>query len=112
MTRLYIAGPMTGLPLFNAPAFDSAERQLRTAGFDVLNPARRGSDPKMPWDWYMREALKDLMNSDAVALLRGWNHSPGARLEQYVAQQVKMRVHDLEDWLEWGDWTPGPLAIP
>jgi len=40
VTTIYIAGPMSGLPEFNYPAFFAAAEQLTAAGYDVLNPAR------------------------------------------------------------------------
>ena len=33
--RIYIAGPMSGLPEFNHPAFHAAAAQLRGAGYIV-----------------------------------------------------------------------------
>jgi WhiB family redox-sensing transcriptional regulator len=35
---LCVAGPMTGLPEFNYPAFNAAARMLTGFGYDVLNP--------------------------------------------------------------------------
>ena len=37
--RVYLAGPMTGLPQFNFPAFDNAEKDLQARGYDVVPPA-------------------------------------------------------------------------
>ncbi len=36
--RIYLAGPMTGLPDLNRPAFDAAERRLTEQGHFVINP--------------------------------------------------------------------------
>jgi len=38
-TRVYVAGKMRGLPLFNFPAFDAARDRLSGLGFDVVSPA-------------------------------------------------------------------------
>src|SRR5690606_26470176 len=39
MKRIYIAGPMTGLPDLNFPAFHAEAARLRSRGVDVVNPA-------------------------------------------------------------------------
>jgi len=41
--RVYIAGPMSGIPQFNFPAFKAAARALRAIGYDVICPAE--TDP-------------------------------------------------------------------
>ena len=41
---IYIAGPMTGRPDLNFPAFHAAATTLRDAGFDVVNPAEINPD--------------------------------------------------------------------
>lgn len=37
--RVYISGPMSGLPDLNFPAFNAAAQQLRELGLDAVNPA-------------------------------------------------------------------------
>lgn len=41
--RLYLAGPMSGLPGFNFPAFHAAAKVLREAGYIIISPAE--TDP-------------------------------------------------------------------
>ena len=36
--RIYISGPMTGIPDGNRPAFDAVEERLTAQGFFVINP--------------------------------------------------------------------------
>ena len=38
MTRIYIAGPMTGIPEHNYPAFHAAVAKLRAGGDAVSRP--------------------------------------------------------------------------
>lgn len=84
--RIYIAGPMTGLPEFNYPAFHAEAARLRTLGFHVENPAENPEQPT--WEAYMRQALRQMLTCEAVAFLPGWAESRGALLERQVAQQV------------------------
>lgn len=100
VTTLYIAGPMTGYPEFNYPAFRAAEAQLRAAGYATLNPSDI-SDPgdPQPWDRCMRHALRMVLDADGLALLPGWAKSKGATLEVHVAQALLLPVRRLQAWL-------------
>ena len=44
MSKLYIAGPMRGIPYYNFPHFYEVEERLIRAGYDVVNPARLDED--------------------------------------------------------------------
>ena len=81
--RVYICGPMTGLPLENYPAFNAEAARLRTIGYHVENPAE--NPVQNTWQAYMRQALAQLVKCDAVALLPGWKASRGARIENQLA---------------------------
>jgi len=100
---VYISGPMTGIPNFNYPAFGAAEARLRAAGFEVRNPvdSEKFNDTGAPqsWDWYMRHALRMVLESDAVGTLPGWSKSRGATLEINVAEALGMPVRSVEEWL-------------
>ena len=100
--RLYVAGPMSGLPDFNYPAFNAAERVLRVRGYAVLNPvkAEEHNDTGKPqtWDWYMRHALRMVLDSEGLALLPGWENSRGATLEVQVAKALGLPCKPLSEW--------------
>ena len=107
MTTLYVAGPMTGLPEFNYPAFNEAAEQLMVKGFAVFNPVtaeERNPTPGIPqdWDWYMRHALRMVLDSDGIALLPDWEKSKGATLEVVVANALGLTVRPVEEWLAVG----------
>jgi len=90
--RIYIAGPMTGLPDFNYPAFNAAAAMLRAAGHQVENPAENPDPACKSWAGYMRLALAQLVTCDAIYLLKGWECSRGARIECELACRLNMKV--------------------
>lgn len=99
--RVYIAGPMTGLPEFNYPAFFAAAEALRAAGHDPINPARTdGRDGCKTWLDYMRAALRDVADADGIALLPGWVESRGAAVEYRLGHDLGLDVAPLAEWLE------------
>jgi nucleoside 2-deoxyribosyltransferase len=114
--KIYLAGPMRGLPKFNIPAFDFAAAKLREQGFEVFNPADRdraaGLDAEGasngPTDigkpvingFDVREALAaDLeyicKEADAIAVLPGWQNSMGAQAEVRAAAALGKTIIEL-----------------
>lgn len=77
--RIYIAGPMTGHPGMNFPAFHAAAAEWRNRGWEVVNPAEAfdGATDR-PYRDYVEKDLEDLRTCDAVAMLPGWD-GVGAR---------------------------------
>jgi hypothetical protein len=90
--RVYISGPMTGLPDLNFPAFNAAAATLRAQGLDVVNPAEINPDGSASWEACMRADIKALCDCDAIALLPGWERSRGAHLELHLAHRLGMQV--------------------
>lgn len=95
--KLYIAGPMTGLPNFNYPAFLDAESDLVAWGYKVLNPARNPEQPD--WLGYMRCAIHQVAEADGAALLPGWERSRGARVEFQLATGMGLDAAPLDYWI-------------
>ncbi|MCY1360696.1 hypothetical protein D9M68_437290 [compost metagenome] len=85
MKRIYLAGPMTGLPEFNFPAFHAEAARLRSLGFEVENPAEHGIIEGFEWADYLKLDIQKLLTCDTVALLPGWEKSKGAMLEHHIA---------------------------
>lgn len=90
--RVYIAGPMTGLPEFNFPAFNAAAARLAADGFTPVNPADHGLVDGAQWGDYLRYDLAQLVGCEAIYFLTGWSHSRGARLEHSLAQALGMEL--------------------
>lgn len=95
--RVYLAGPMSGIPGFNFPAFHAAADRLRGRGYEVVNPAENdGGDTSRSWSYYMRQDIGHLLTVDAVAVLPGWQQSRGASLEVTVARALELPVLDAD----------------
>lgn len=88
MTRIYLSGPMTGLPDFNYPAFNAEAARLRSLGYTVENPAENPDQSN--WGDYMKVALRQMLTCDVIAVLPGWAKSRGAWLEVSIAERVGM----------------------
>lgn len=97
MRRLYLAGPMTGIPERNFPAFHEAAARLRSAGFEVVNPAELNADHQaFGWLVCMRRDIKALVDCDGVATLPGWRNSRGASVEVGLASSLDMPVYEID----------------
>lgn len=90
MRRVYIAGPMTGLPELNFPAFHAEAARLRAMGYDVVNPAELNTDPAAAWSDCMRVDIAQLVTCQMIAMLPGWQGSRGATLEHHIAVTLGM----------------------
>lgn len=90
--RIYIAGPMTGLPDLNFPAFHRAASVLRAAGYTAVNPAEINPDPNAQWQACMFRDLEELDKCDAILMLHGWENSPGAQIERLWAKRTGKTV--------------------
>lgn len=99
--RVYVAGPMTGLPEFNRPAFDARAASLRAAGHIAISPpeitdAVFGGDTTRPYAEYIAADLRELLTCEAISLLPGWHLSRGARMEEHVAAVLGLARVDAD----------------
>lgn len=98
MPKVYIAGPMTGLPEFNYPAFNTAAAAWRVWGWEVANPAEsHNGDTSLPYTEYVRFDIGVLQTCDAIAMLPGWDgpNARGSVWEREVARTLlKLPVFD------------------
>ena len=127
--RVYLAGPMSGIPLYNFPAFHAMEARLRARGYDVVNPAalevHKAGDHE--WVYYLKRDLCYVVGCDVVAVINSplmaqpggshmmvpWWASRGARLEVLVALTLGLKVYLAEslvrDWNREIEVDPGTL---
>ncbi len=104
--RLYIAGPMTGIPQFNFPAFDLMAYLLRADGHEVVSPAELDSPEDRAlallspdgheksvtksWGDFLSRDVKLIADGgiEGIVVLPGWAKSRGARLETFVGRML------------------------
>ena len=96
--RLYLCGPMRGLPLNNYPAFNEAASRLRALGHQVFNPAEEdGVDNGRTFTHFMERDLPEVCRSEAVVVLPGWRESrTGAFLETHLARLCRKPLYDSD----------------
>ena len=91
--KLYLAGPMTGMPDDNFPAFHAAAKWLRGQGHEAINPAENFDGHRnLPLETYLRRDLADVCTCEGVALLEGWEQSRHAPLEALVAVKAGLKL--------------------
>jgi hypothetical protein len=102
--RVYLAGPMTGYPSFNFPAFDALARDLRLVvaapgvkAYDVVTPsemeerdyamASPDGAPDQKWGHYLSRDLRIIADDgiEGIVVLPDWEKSRGARVETFIA---------------------------
>jgi hypothetical protein len=113
--KLYLAGPMSGLPQFNFPAFYAATEMLRAQGYDIVSPAElddaedSGAAMKSPdgdpnnrdavggktWGDFLARDVKLLADAGitGIIFLDGWQKSKGAKLEAFVGVLGKLKFY-------------------
>lgn len=97
--KIYLSGPMSGLPEHNFPAFHAAAARLRERGYEVVSPAELHVHTSGDWHDYLRADIKALCDCDTLALLPGWAKSRGAQLELHIAHRLDLTIHTLEELL-------------
>jgi hypothetical protein len=111
--KIYLAGPMTGIPHFNFPAFEATAAMLRSQGHEVFSPAEHDiqtngedfhvSNPEGDTKnaesngFSLRGALKADLDwicdhAEGIYLMPGWENSRGARTEHALAVTLGLRI--------------------
>lgn len=100
--KSYLAGPMTGYPEFNIPAFRAAKVELDKLGFNIALPVDiDNADQKEGWQWgdYLAEDIRLICNEcDSIVLLPEWNRSRGAKLEVAAGLMQSLKFPEFRFW--------------
>jgi nucleoside 2-deoxyribosyltransferase len=114
--KVYLAGPMSGIPYFNYPLFDEVAASLRKQSFEVSSPADnnrvlypdiesspgfdegKGEEIDTPEGAARRYAImhddiQSVLAGDAIVMLPGWEKSVGSTIERRVAETCGKKVY-------------------
>jgi hypothetical protein len=114
--KIYLAGPMTGIPQFNFPAFYAGAAALRNAGFDVVSPAEMDKESgvadesmasatgdikeiSQTWGDLLARDVKLLADTgiQGIVFLPDWQRSRGAKLEATVGLLCGFSFYEYKD---------------
>lgn len=98
MIIVYLSGKMTGLAESEyKEKFRKAEMFYRACGYEVVNPCNLSEvvlarKPDATYEDFMREDFKAIRGCTHIAMLEGWENSPGARREKREAERLGLEV--------------------
>lgn len=95
--KIYISGPMSGIPFLNFPLFNRTAVRLRNLRWEVVNPVEINPDPNAEWLDCIAADLMAMKGCTAICLLPGWSDSFGARIERMAADKLGLQVLHLAD---------------
>jgi hypothetical protein len=97
--KIYIAGPISGLPIETARAnFQAAEEHLRKHRHTPINPLKLNhKSHDGSWQACMRVDIRAMMNCDGIYPLAGWEQSKGAYIEMNLAAALGMTIFKNEE---------------
>lgn len=105
---VYIAGPMSGLPEYNRPAFNDEALNQQQKGHVVLNPAILPDG--LTQQQYMQLCCPMVMMADEVIMLPAWINSQGATAEFNLAMKCGKVIRQAEDGFVWYPENTGDAA--
>lgn len=107
--KIYISGPISGMPAGNIQAFMDAEKKIKDFGDVPVNPILIGIEAEShpgfddmnqsdQWEIYMRYDIRELMLCDCAVFLPGWKASHGAMVEYALCQEVGIETLEIAQY--------------
>ncbi len=99
--RVYISGPMTGIPGNNSGSFNRAAFKLRDMGYAVCSPIETSEFlGDLTHEQYLRFDFHRVLEADFLIALQGWHDSKGARAEILMALRMGVKVFEWKSWAD------------
>ena len=95
--RIYLAGPCSGLPEDNYPAFHAEAARLRSISFIVENPAENPAPTDESWLAYMRMAITQLVTCDT------WYDDDDYQDALNILESIKITHKFSMGFADWGN---------
>ena len=89
MAKIYISGPITGVPDYKTH-FAEAKVLIQNLHAEPVSPA--DTKEGLTYKEYIDTGLWQLMACDMICMLPGWQNSTGASLEYEYAKAVDMPI--------------------
>lgn len=92
---IYVAGPMSGLPEYNYPAFIEAAAMLaaKYPQAEIINPAENFERATgLPYPTYIRKSFEQVLSATELYVLAGWENSQGASAEVAMASLLDLVI--------------------
>lgn len=112
MIKVYLSGPITGKEETYEKEFNEMKANIeKIYHYEVVSPIDYGENEDERksdkysidlWFQYMKKDLDLVSQCDAIALMSGWDKSPGCVIELIAALKKGLKVIALEDedWAE------------
>jgi len=91
--KVYISGMITSLKHdAYRYEFQKAALAIQETGHDSVDPSELGKPEHRSWHYYMKKAIPQLCDCDAIYMLKNWRKSRGAKLEHTIAEGLDMPI--------------------
>lgn len=91
--KIYISLPITGKEKEAREKADKVKTMLSKMGWEVINPFEIYVGASASYGQHLGADVTALIDhADAIFLCKGWENSPGCRIEHFVAQEMKKKV--------------------
>lgn len=99
ITRLFLAGAISGRPDGNFAAFKRARNDLEDRGYVVTTPYDF-TDPHDSWLGILGKCFQRMEGHDGIAILPDSLRSKGTQLQIQAAKRMCMEVRTVRGWIE------------